>query len=99
MYRVFERSGAHVSMGMALHRTFVDAGLGTPELSLHAPVGGARDWPGFDYLADSFRSLLPLLEQYGIATAAEVEVEVEVETLAARLCAEVGTSRMPLRRT
>jgi ubiquinone/menaquinone biosynthesis C-methylase UbiE len=46
--RVFERSGAHVSMGMALHRTFVDTGLGPPELSLHAPVGGAPDWPGYD---------------------------------------------------
>src|SRR5262245_20977518 len=28
--RAFERSGAHVSMGTALHRTFVDAGLGPP---------------------------------------------------------------------
>jgi len=91
-YRVYEQSGAHVSMGMALHRTFVDAGLGPPEMSLHAPVGGAPDWPGFDLMADGVRSVLPLLEQYGIATAAEVEVE----TLAARLCAEVGTSSMPL---
>jgi ubiquinone/menaquinone biosynthesis C-methylase UbiE len=92
VYRVFERSGAHVSMGMALHRTFLDAGLGPPEMSLHAPLGGALAWPGFDYGADSFRSLLPLLEQYGIATAAEVDVE----TLAARACADVVTSRMPL---
>jgi ubiquinone/menaquinone biosynthesis C-methylase UbiE len=90
-YRVLERSGAHVSMGMALHRTFVDAGLGPPAMSLHAPVGGAPDWPGFDYVADSFRSLLPLLGRYGIATA----VEVEVETLAARLRAEVAASSMP----
>jgi hypothetical protein len=79
-------------MGMALHRTFVDAGLGPPAMSLHTPVGGAPDWLGFDYMADSFRSLLPLLEQYGIATAAEVDVA----TLAARLRADVVASGIPL---
>jgi ubiquinone/menaquinone biosynthesis C-methylase UbiE len=64
-YRVFEWSGAHLSMGMALHRTFVDAGLGPPEMSLHAPVGGAPDWPGLDLPADSIRSSLPLLDSTG----------------------------------
>jgi ubiquinone/menaquinone biosynthesis C-methylase UbiE len=91
VYRVFERSGAHLSMGMALHRTFLDAGLGAPEMSIHAPVGGAIDWAGFEYCADSFRSLLPLLEKYGIATAAEVDVE----TLATRAYAEVVAARTP----
>ena len=89
---VFERSGAHLNMGMELYRVFVDAGLPEPTLHFEAPMGGPEGWPGFEYLANSFRSLIPLMETYGIATAEEIDVD----TLADRIQAEVTTSKRPL---
>ena len=82
---VFERSGAHLNMGMELYRVFVDAGLPEPTLHFEAPMGGPEDWPGFEYLANSFRSLIPLMEAYGIATVEDIDID----TLADRIQAEV----------
>ena len=89
---VFERSGAHVEMGMDLYKAFVDAGLPEPALHFEAPMGGPKDWPGYAYLENSFRSILPLIEAYEIATADEVDVD----TLAARIQAEVAASKRPI---
>ena len=88
----FERSGAHIGMGLDLYRTFIDAGLPEPALHFEAPMGGPEGWPGFEYLANSFRSLVPLIEAYDIATAEEVDID----TLADRIQAEVATSKRPL---
>ncbi len=89
---VFERSGAHLEMGMDLYKAFVEAGLPEPTLHFEAPMGGPKDWPGYEYLANSFRSLVPLMEAYGIATADELDVD----TLAERIQAEVAASKRPI---
>ena len=89
---VFEKSGAHIGMGLHLYRAFVDAGLPEPTLHFETPMGGPAAWPGYEFLANSIRSILPLMEKYGIATAEEVEVE----TLAERLRAEVVAAKRPL---
>ena len=89
---VFERSGAHLGMGMDLYKAFVEAGLPEPNLYFETPMGGPEDWPGFEYLANSFRSLVPLMEAYGIAAAEDIDID----TLAERIRAEVVTSKRPL---
>ena len=89
---VFEQSGAHIGMGIHLYRAFVDAGLPEPTLHFETPMGGPAAWPGYEFLANSIRSILPLMEKYGIATAEEVDVE----TLAERLRAEVVAAKRPL---
>ena len=89
---VFERSGAHLEMGMDLYKAFVNADLPEPTLHFEAPMGGPEDWPGYEYLTNSFRSLVPLLEAYGIATADEVDID----TLAERIQVEVATSKRPI---
>ncbi|MCE2414965.1 class I SAM-dependent methyltransferase [Candidatus Poribacteria bacterium] len=89
---VFERSGAHLDMGMELYQAFVDAGLPEPTLHFEAPMGGPVNWPGYEYLANSFRSLVPLLEAYGITTAEELDVD----TLAERIQAEVAAAKRPI---
>ena len=88
----FERSGAHTGMGMDLYRTFVDAGLPEPTLHFEAPMGGPAEWPGYAFLANSFRSIQPLIEAYEIATAEELDVD----SLPERLRAEVVASKRPL---
>ena len=89
---VFEQSGAHIGMGIHLYRAFVDAGLPEPTLHFETPMGGPAAWPGYEFLANSIRSILPLMEKYGIATAEEVEVD----TLAERLREEVVAAKRPL---
>ena len=88
---VFEHSGAHLDMGIGLYRAFVDAGLPPPTMHLESPIGAAKTWAGYRYMATIFQSLLPLLEKYGLATAAQVDVD----TLAARLREEILASKRP----
>ena len=88
---VFERSGAHLDMGMLLYKAFVEAGLPEPTLHFEAPLGGPLGWAGYAYIANSFKSVLPLIEAYGVADPAEVDVD----TLAERLQAEVVAAKRP----
>ena len=88
---VFAHSGAHLDMGIGLYRTFVEAGLPPPTMHLEAPIGAAKTWVGYRYMATIFESLLPLLEKYDLATAEEVGVT----TLAARIRREVIASKRP----
>jgi len=79
------RAGLELSMGFKLYQTFRDAGLPAPQLHLDAPAGGGADWAGYAYVAESIRSILPLMVKLGVATAAEVDID----TLAARFRDEV----------
>jgi ubiquinone/menaquinone biosynthesis C-methylase UbiE len=83
------RGGPDMQMGSKLFQTYLDAELPAPQLRLDAPVGGGSDWPGYTYVADTVRSLLPMLEQMGMVNAEDVGIE----TLADRLRAEVGDQR------
>ena len=88
---VFAHSGAHLNMGIGLYRAFVDAGLPPPTMHLESPIGAAKTWEGYRYMATIFQSLLPLLEKYGLATAEQVGVD----TLAPRIRREVIASKHP----
>ena len=90
--QVFERSGAHIDMGIRLYRSFVDAGLPEPSLEGSMLGGASAGWSGYGYVADSIQSVLPLLEEYGITTADEVDLE----TLPQRLREEVVATKSPI---
>ena len=77
----FERAKVDVQMGLKLSRTFRRAGLPEPQMKLSARIDGGPEWPGCEYVADIVASLLPMMERFGVATAAEVQIE----TLAGRL--------------
>jgi SAM-dependent methyltransferase len=87
----FERAGAEVDMGLKLDATFRAAGLPPPECYAAArPVAGA-DSAGYAVFAAVARSLLPAIEKFGIATAAEVDIDtlaqrLRDETVAANAC-------------
>jgi len=88
--------GPDQQMGSKLHQAYLDAGLPDPQLRLDAPVGGGEHWPGYTYVADTVRSLLPMLEQMGLVSTEDVDVE----TLADRLRAEAlrlrGVQMLPI---
>jgi SAM-dependent methyltransferase len=89
---LFARAGIHQSAGFGLHRAFVEAGLGIPTMSAYAPMGGPADWPGFRAAVDTLRSILPLLENFGITTAEQLNLD----TFAERLFAEVEAAGAPI---
>jgi len=77
----FIAGGAQVDMGTRLYTTFLHAGLPAPEMIAGAFVGAGPRTPGYRYMVDVLRSLLPLIERSGIA---KIE-EIGIETLARRL--------------
>lgn len=76
-------------MGTNLYRVFLEAGLPGPELIVEAAAGGGPDWPGYAYVAETIRNLLPALrDRTGLDPR-----EVDVDTLADRLRDECVRSR------
>jgi ubiquinone/menaquinone biosynthesis C-methylase UbiE len=90
--RGFASAGIPTAMAAPLYRAFLAAGLSAPQMALQAPFCGAGERDGFAWHAASLRSGLPMLEQYRIVTAEQLDVE----TLAARLRAEVLETGFPL---
>lgn len=75
VHDTFVRAGADVEMGWKLFATFQQAGLPGPEMFLGSPVGAGPDSPMYRYIAETMRSLLPMMEHYGVASAEEVMVD------------------------
>lgn len=77
--------GHETRMGKKLHSTFVAAGLPAPTMALEASIGGGpKGAEGIQLIADVTETMLPAMEQAGVAKAAEVGLE----TLAARMLHE-----------
>lgn len=83
----FERIGVNPLMGPSLFATFRAAGLPHPELIMEAVVGGGDRAPAFGW-ANIARAALPLMERFGIATAAEVDPDSLTDRLLAEARAE-----------
>ncbi|MBX6722068.1 MAG: class I SAM-dependent methyltransferase [Dactylosporangium sp.] len=83
--QTLRRVGADPRTGLKLPRFFAAAGLPTPRLILGARVETGPDTQAYAQVVGIVRTLLPLMEQTGVATAADVDVD----TLADRLRAEV----------
>ncbi len=79
-------------MGLDLHSVYVEPVLPEPTLDAGMLLGASADWPGYSYVANSFRSVIPLLEQYEIATAEEVDVD----TIPQRVRAEIVAAKRPV---
>ncbi|MDX1520656.1 MAG: class I SAM-dependent methyltransferase [Anaerolineae bacterium] len=78
------RAGADIKMGLKLARVFQEAGLPRPQMIQGARVENGPDSEAYTVVTQLTRTLLPLMERTGIATAAEVEID----TLADRLRVE-----------
>ena len=85
---VFRQAGIDTAMGLRLRQIFVDAGLPVPSLHLDGYIAGPGDELAARVVANSLRSALPLVEQFGIATAAEVDID----TFAQRYLAELDSA-------
>lgn len=77
-------AGVNTRMGIALHDTFVRAGLPAPEIRLEPIAMVGADPADIRWGVETLRTLLPLLEPLGVTTVAEVGMA----TLCERLTAE-----------
>jgi hypothetical protein len=77
----FACAGFDLDMGGKLFATFLDAGLRPPQMVAAARVEGGAQAPVYDYLANTLRSLLPMAERFGVATAAEIDIDGVAERL------------------
>jgi ubiquinone/menaquinone biosynthesis C-methylase UbiE len=77
----FERAGARPHMGSQLYSMFHAARLPAPKLWCDARMEGGPDSEVYVWLANTVRSVLPLLERHGITTAERVQID----TLAQRI--------------
>ncbi|MGC1943894.1 MAG: methyltransferase domain-containing protein [Candidatus Acidiferrales bacterium] len=75
------KAKVHVRMGLDLYRTFILAGLVKTNLHMDTIVGAGPDFPGYKIMAESMRSILPVLESSGIADPDEVRIETLAERL------------------
>ncbi|HLI07832.1 MAG TPA: methyltransferase domain-containing protein [Ktedonobacteraceae bacterium] len=71
--------GVDSRFGLQLYRVFLDAGLPAPQLHGDAFVGAGPDWGWYDVIAETIRSLLPVIIRYGIATAEEIGIDTLAE--------------------
>ena len=90
-----ERAGVETEMGFKLRRAFLEAGLPEPRMELNAPVGGGPRWGGYEFAAGTLRTLLPLVERFGIATAEEVGVDTLADRLREEMVASDGVGKPP----
>lgn len=82
------RAGVESRFGLHLYRVFLDAGLPAPTLYCDAFAGAGPDWGWYEVIAESVRTLLPVIIGQGIATAEEIAID----TLAQR-CREAAVSQ------
>ncbi len=84
----FHGAGLRIDVGLQLYAIFAAAGLEAPSVRLDGAIFGGHDVAGLAWLAETVRSMLPVIERLGIASADEVDIE----TLVGRLLAEADTA-------
>jgi SAM-dependent methyltransferase len=84
MGEAFRRGDNPPDFGKRLARTFLDAGLPWPTIQAEVPVGGEPGSYLYGWVAETIRSLIPRIEQFGLATVEDLQID----TLAARMEAE-----------
>jgi ubiquinone/menaquinone biosynthesis C-methylase UbiE len=80
----FRLAGFWTDLGLHLTRLFLDAGLPWPTVKPEIPIGGEPGSFIYQWITETLRSLLPRMEQLGLANARELALD----TLVARMEAE-----------
>jgi len=87
----FAAAGSDPQIGFRLRRLFLAAGLSDPPLQFNTVMGGGGDFAGYAFAGATVRSLLPVIERAGIATAAEVDVDTLPDRLRDQVVAADAT--------
>jgi SAM-dependent methyltransferase len=91
----FEAAGVETDFGAKLFSIFKQAGLPDPEMSMGARIGGGPDTPGYEYATNVLRSLLPMAEKFGIATAEDMALDTLTDRVRNEVVANGGVVISP----
>jgi len=80
----------HDNIGTRLFHLFIEAGFLSPQCRVEYPIDGGGDSPFYEWIAESFRSILPRAEALGLVRSDEV---AGIDSLAGRLREEVVSHR------
>jgi len=92
----FTRAGVETSMGSRMYSIFKDAGLPAPEMISGGRVEGNPESQIFEWLAQTVRSLLPMIEKTGVATRDEVGIDTLADRLRAAVVEKNGVAHSPI---
>jgi hypothetical protein len=84
----FRLAGFWTDLDLHLTRLFRDAGLPWPTVKPEIPIGGEPGSFIYQWITETLRSLLPRMEQFGLANVRELALD----TLVARMEAEAVAS-------
>ncbi|HKW12743.1 MAG TPA: class I SAM-dependent methyltransferase [Gemmatimonadaceae bacterium] len=93
--QTFRRAGNTLDLGPRLWRVFRDAGLPDASMMVHWRAEPAPAAPGARLISETTRSLLPMMERFGVARAAEVDVDTLSSRLQAAVVAQDATLLPP----
>jgi len=88
--------GPQMQMGTKLFRAYIEAGLPEPQLHVEAPAGGGRDWPGYAYVVDTFRSLMPSIQERTGLDPKEVDIDTLAERVREDVVRQHGIQMLPI---
>lgn len=88
--------GPEAQMGTKLYRTYLEAGLPGPQLMLEAAIGGGPDWPGFELLEETIRSVLPMLGKLAGIDPEKVGIDTLAERMRKAVTERNGVHMMPM---
>lgn len=89
VYRTFAAAGVRITMASELRKTYLEAGLGEPELLGEFVVGGGPDFAGYPWLVNTLRSVAPMARKLGIT----LEPLGDLDTLVQRVRSEAARER------
>jgi 2-polyprenyl-3-methyl-5-hydroxy-6-metoxy-1,4-benzoquinol methylase len=84
---VYRRGGIPPDLGKRLARTFLDADLPRPAIQMEAAVGGEAGSLLYGWITETLRSLLPRIEQFGLANVEELATDTRAERMEAEAVA------------
>ena len=91
----FARAKIDLYIGMRLPSLYQAAGLPFPSLLGMARIDGGEDGGAYVYLAETVRSLLPLIERMGVATRDEIGIDTFAERLKAETVSRGAALHLP----
>jgi ubiquinone/menaquinone biosynthesis C-methylase UbiE len=92
----YVRAGIETDPGLKLRSWFSAAGLTPHFAEVTGRVEGGGDSPAYAYIANTLRSLLPMAEKFGVATAAEVAIDSLAERLSQEVVGAGAAMHLPL---
>jgi len=90
IFREFFAKMAHGNIGTRLFHLFTEEGFPSPQCRVEYPMDGGADSPFYEWVAESFRSIMTRAEAIGLVRSDEV---AGIDSLAARLKQEAISQR------